>query len=158
MAHPALIPAVGAVVIGTIGYMLWGGGKKTTAAAALGAKTAGATASSDFKKLVESKGLPLPPTKQTIATGPSGPSASATFTYNPSTDQVSSTASYPMGKVVTQTDPLNLRSGPGTTYDVIGSIPKGAMLEIIKDLGGAWLNVRYSGQVGFAAKQYVAKV
>lgn len=56
------------------------------------------------------------------------------------------------GTVVTQTMPLNLRSAPDGA--VIGSIPKGAAVQITGE-SGEWYKVSYDGLNGYASKEYV---
>lgn len=57
------------------------------------------------------------------------------------------------GIVVTQTDPLNIRKTPDGKK--IGSIPKGAALEILEQ-GKDWNKVRYNGCVGYSAAKYIS--
>ena len=49
---------------------------------------------------------------------------------------------------------LNLREGPGTSYDVIASIPHLDSLRYIP-LPDAWVPVKYKGRWGFCSKQYI---
>lgn len=52
------------------------------------------------------------------------------------------------------TTALNLREGPGTGYQLVLTMPVGAELEILEDLG-KWLDVRYRGHRGFVYEDYV---
>ena len=45
---------------------------------------------------------------------------------------------------------LNLRSGPGTAYRVIDTMPAGAVVDI-RGCRGAWCRVDFQGATGFAA-------
>jgi uncharacterized protein YraI len=50
---------------------------------------------------------------------------------------------------------LNVRSGPGTQYAVVGTIPAGATLDA-RDCTGGWCRVSFSGGAGFASRSYLA--
>jgi uncharacterized protein YraI len=49
---------------------------------------------------------------------------------------------------------LNLRSGPGTQYAVVGSLPGGATVEV-GNCSGRWCTVAYEGEQGYAARSYL---
>ena len=51
---------------------------------------------------------------------------------------------------------LNIRSGHGSGYSVIGSIPAGAYVKVTKS-DGAWAHVEYNGVSGFASMDYLTK-
>lgn len=57
------------------------------------------------------------------------------------------------GIVTTQTDPLNIRKTPDGKK--IGSIPKGAAVEVLEQ-GKDWDKVRYNGCVGYSAAKYIS--
>ena len=50
---------------------------------------------------------------------------------------------------------LNLRSGPGTSYSTVGSLPSGAAIEVQKVLNG-WAYTTYSGVSGWCSMSYLA--
>jgi stage II sporulation protein D len=50
---------------------------------------------------------------------------------------------------------INMRSGPGTSYAVIGILPKGAVLEVVGK-GTSWYQVKYNNVAGYAYTQYLA--
>lgn len=52
---------------------------------------------------------------------------------------------------------LNFRSGPGTTYPVLGVIPKGTTVNVISESAG-WAKFVYSGKTGYASSYYLQKV
>lgn len=58
---------------------------------------------------------------------------------------------------VVGTSSLNLRSGPGLTYDVIASAPRGAMVQILSYESGNWRSVKVlsSDMVGFMDGTYL---
>jgi len=53
------------------------------------------------------------------------------------------------------TNNLNLRSGPGTHYRVIDTMPAGAHVAVLS-CGGAWCRVNWHGTIGFAGASYLA--
>ena len=56
---------------------------------------------------------------------------------------------------------LNIRSGHGTSYRIIGSIPSGATVTVIKASGGSvndWAHITYNGIEGFASMGYLMKL
>lgn len=57
----------------------------------------------------------------------------------------------------TNSQNLNMRSGPGTNYSVIASIPKGTHVEMI-EYGSSWSKIRYGGKEGYVSTSYLAKV
>lgn len=58
---------------------------------------------------------------------------------------------------VVGTSSLNLRAGPGIQYDVLASVPRGAMVQILSYEGGNWRSVRVlsSDMVGFMDATYL---
>lgn len=61
-------------------------------------------------------------------------------------------------KVVTQSGGLNLRQGPSTSDGKIAVIPKGEIVDVIKELSGGWDYVSSSVGIGYASSQYLEKV
>ena len=55
---------------------------------------------------------------------------------------------------VAETD-LNVRSGPGVDFDVIGVIPAGAVANV-RGCRGSWCRVNFGGMPGFASRDYLA--
>ena len=51
---------------------------------------------------------------------------------------------------------LNMRSGHGTSYGVVTSIPSGAVVYVSKS-DGTWAHVSYNGYTGYASMQYLTK-
>lgn len=52
---------------------------------------------------------------------------------------------------------LNVRTGPGTKYRVVGAIPNGARVDVNGCTGGyGWCQVRYGGLYGWASSRYLA--
>jgi len=50
---------------------------------------------------------------------------------------------------------LNMRSGPGTSFGVVRSIPSGAQVEVMGGGQNGFLPVRYGGTTGWASSQYL---
>ncbi len=62
---------------------------------------------------------------------------------------------------ITQTDSLNMRSGHGTAYGVVGSIPPGATVYISKAQGisdNSWAHVEYNGVKGYCSMQFLKRL
>ena len=61
------------------------------------------------------------------------------------------------GKVSVGNSRLNVRSGAGTNYRVLGKLHTG---DIVKITGtkGSWYEINYKGDVGYVAKKYVSNV
>lgn len=49
---------------------------------------------------------------------------------------------------------VNVRSGPGIDYDVIGALPGGATVNVM-GCSGAWCQVNFGGTLGFASRGYL---
>ncbi|MFA6264723.1 MAG: SH3 domain-containing protein [Pseudolabrys sp.] len=49
---------------------------------------------------------------------------------------------------------LNMRSGPGTSYRVINTIPAGGDVDVL-GCSGAWCRVNWQGSVGYASASYL---
>jgi len=58
--------------------------------------------------------------------------------------------------IATATTPLNIRSGPGPQYSVVGAIPDRGQATIIGCIQGSlWCQVSYRGRHGWAYAQYL---
>ena len=51
---------------------------------------------------------------------------------------------------------LNFRSGPSTSYSIIGSLQKGQQVEYISE-SGSWAKVKYNGVTGYVHGDYLTK-
>lgn len=60
-------------------------------------------------------------------------------------------------KVVTKEDPLRVRRSP-ISGDVIGNIPRGALVSVLADSGDGWPRVRYGEWVGYASGEFLRRV
>jgi len=52
------------------------------------------------------------------------------------------------------TSSVNVRTGPGTGYDVIGALPSGAAVDVLR-CGPDWCQVAFNGELGFASRSYL---
>ncbi len=56
--------------------------------------------------------------------------------------------------VTIQANDLNIRSGPGTNYDVIGQVNEGEIYPLVEDQD-PWVQISYQGVDGWLAKEYI---
>lgn len=57
------------------------------------------------------------------------------------------------------TDNLNVRTGPGTSYTRLGTIPKGTVISIIANLPKEkWYKIQYGSKIGYVSSMYVGSV
>ena len=56
---------------------------------------------------------------------------------------------------VTASSSLNIRSGAGTNYSIIGSLPSKASVQILETLNG-WYKIKYNSLTGYVSSQYVS--
>ena len=66
----------------------------------------------------------------------------------------SSTTTTTQSGTVKVTGGLNVRSGAGTGYSVIGSLSNGAKVEIV-ETSGSWYKIKYGSGYGYVSKDYV---
>ncbi|MDZ5254243.1 SH3 domain-containing protein [Clostridium sp. LIBA-8841] len=52
---------------------------------------------------------------------------------------------------------LNMRSGPGSNYGVIGTLRNNDKVEILKEVDG-WYEIKFNGKTGYASKSYITIV
>ena len=62
---------------------------------------------------------------------------------------------YAEGATVTGSQ-VNVRSGPGVNYDVLGSVSRGTVLEVTDRSNGDWYAISYEGRTGYISSGYVA--
>lgn len=86
-----------------------------------------------------------------VGTSSSDPSPS------PSTGGSSSGSLTPgaTGTIVNASGGLRVRSGPGTTYEVLATITNGSQVTIVSNAGGGWYEITYAGAGGVATKGYI---
>jgi hypothetical protein len=76
-------------------------------------------------------------------------------TYTPIEDVPTDPESYP-GTVVGAERGLNLRSGPGTDYEVIGSLDNGASVEVLSQEENGWCHILCTDRDGQETEGYVS--
>jgi len=59
----------------------------------------------------------------------------------------------PTGTVVNCTTGVNVRSGPGTSYVVIGSAPKGTTYAVLGQ-SGSWYKIGFNGTTAYISASY----
>ena len=62
--------------------------------------------------------------------------------------------SAPKGGIVSNCNALNVRSGPGTDYPIIGGVCAGAAVSIISEENG-WWKIKYNGSFGYVSGKYI---
>lgn len=63
-----------------------------------------------------------------------------------------------IGIVTTVDDPLNVRTGPGRTYPLAGTVPKGATVTLLDTSNSEWYHIRYGELEGYASSTYIQVV
>lgn len=62
-------------------------------------------------------------------------------------------------QVVTQNDPLRVRDEPGVVGSKIGSLPRGAVVDVLDaSTNAGWWRVRYEGMTGYASSDYLQRI
>ena len=56
----------------------------------------------------------------------------------------------------TVTDNLNLRSGPGLSYNVIGAMPVGSDIRVLR-CGPSWCRVTWNDTTGYASRNFISR-
>ena len=74
---------------------------------------------------------------------------------NTGSDAATPSTTYPYDAYCTASS-LNIRSGAGTGYPCIGSIPYGAQMSVVGEAGDGWLKITYGGVTGCVSAQYVS--
>jgi hypothetical protein len=93
-------------------------------------------------------------TAQCVVTCPAG----STYKHETSATGSAVTVSGRQEGVVTNagSDGLNIRSGPGSSYERVASAQNGATVTILEDTGTGWYKINYSGsKTGYVSSDYV---
>jgi hypothetical protein len=88
------------------------------------------------------------------STGTAATTPTTTTTTTTSSGTVSSGTS---GVVSGASSGLNVRSGPGSSYDRIASLNNGVAVTILEDTGSGWYKISFTGPGGRATEGYVSK-
>ncbi|MCR5251266.1 MAG: SH3 domain-containing protein [Lachnospiraceae bacterium] len=57
--------------------------------------------------------------------------------------------------VVVNTDTVNIRSGAGTSFDVLGVASKGDEYKLIETMESGWSKIEYRGSEGYIFNEYI---
>ena len=60
--------------------------------------------------------------------------------------------------VVTASGVLNMREEPDVSAMVVEKLPRGAEVEVLEKTNDEWWRVRYKGETGYAAEEYLSRV
>jgi len=60
-----------------------------------------------------------------------------------------------VGTIIGAPSGLRVRSGPGTTYEVLASLVNGNSVTIVADAGGGWYQISFAGAGGLATIGYI---
>jgi uncharacterized protein YgiM (DUF1202 family) len=94
------------------------------------------------------------PTIQTETT--SGSSATSDQSSSTSTlATTTSTTSTLIGTVINVNSAVNVRSGPGTSYSILGTAAKGSTWTVIAKTGD-WYKIDYEGETGYIRGDYLS--
>lgn len=58
-------------------------------------------------------------------------------------------------EVITESSPLNVRSGPGTQYDKIGKLPRGEVVDVMVECPNGWRYIDDDGDQGYVDGRYL---
>ena len=88
---------------------------------------------------------PTTPTTPDTPTTPTTPTTSGTIAPNT------------WGTIVNAGKGLNIRSGPGSSYEKLASASNGVKVKVLEDPGNGWLKIDYgNGKAGYVSKDYVS--
>jgi len=57
--------------------------------------------------------------------------------------------------IVNAANGLRVRSGPGTSYEAVGSLRNGQSINVVSDAGGGWYQITFTGPTGSAVPGYI---
>lgn len=60
-------------------------------------------------------------------------------------------------RVNTANDDLNIRSGPSSSNEIVGRVPKGTVL-VVKEVASSWAKIEYKGVTGYVSTDYLTPV
>ncbi|TPB27153.1 hypothetical protein DIJ63_39030, partial [Burkholderia pseudomallei] len=62
----------------------------------------------------------------------------------------------PIKIMYTITESLNVRTGPGTSYDKIGTLSKGSKVEVVEESDG-WSKIKFNDGYGYVSTNYLSE-
>lgn len=90
-------------------------------------------------------------------TEPSGQGTSTTEPSDSGGGTASTVSPNTPGTIINAGSGLNVRSGPGSSYDKVASIKNGDKITILEDAGDGWYKIDYgAGKTGYVSSDYVS--
>lgn len=90
------------------------------------------------------------------APAPTEPTQPSSGTETPTTPSTPTITKKTDAKVVGAGSGLNVRSGPGSSYEKVASIQNGNSVVILEDTGTGWYKIDYgAGKTGYASSQFI---
>ena len=90
----------------------------------------------------------------TVSSSSNSGSTDSGNSNNGSSNNGSSSSTTTQSGTIKVNGALNVRSGAGTSYSVIGSLSNGAKVEIV-ETSGSWYKIKYGSGYGYISKDYV---
>ena len=90
----------------------------------------------------------------TVSSSSNNSSSNSGSSNSGSSNNTTTTPSTSITGTIKVNDTLNVRSGAGTSYSVIGSLKNGATVEIV-ETSGSWYKIKYGSGYGYVSKDYV---
>ena len=90
----------------------------------------------------------------TVSSSSNNSSSNSGSSNSGSSNNTTTTPSTSITGTIKVNDALNVRSGAGTSYSVIGSLKNGATVEIV-ETSGSWYKIKYGSGYGYVSKDYV---
>ena len=90
----------------------------------------------------------------TVSSSSNNSSSNSGSSNSGSSNNTTTTPSTSITGIIKVNDALNVRSGAGTSYSVIGSLKNGATVEIV-ETSGSWYKIKYGSGYGYVSKDYV---
>ena len=90
----------------------------------------------------------------TVSSSSNNSSSNSGSSNSGSSNNTITTPSTSITGTIKVNDTLNVRSGAGTSYSVIGSLKNGATVEIV-ETSGSWYKIKYGSGYGYVSKDYV---
>ena len=80
----------------------------------------------------------------------------STMTYSaPTLSSITIPSSSNASVKLTNSTPLNVRSGPGTSYSILGTLPNKARIFVVQTDASGWCQIIYGGQYAYVSSTYV---
>ena len=90
----------------------------------------------------------------TVSSSSNNSSSNSGSSNSGSSNNTTTTPSTSTTGTIKVNDTLNVRSGAGTSYSVIGSLKNGATIEIVETVN-SWYKIKFNNGYGYVSKDYV---